>query len=276
MGDSVKVFRLFLLTLLIVTLSYISTSNNTNQRIIIAVLDTGFDFNYSFFNFNILKGFNIIEKNKIPQDNQGHGTIMINVIRKLTPNVLILPVKVISKSGVTTKDELAEGIIWATNNGANIINISAGVISPSSKLKEAVEYAENKNVLVIAATGNNGDKYIDYPAAFSTVLAVGAVDISKKRKLVTSNYGSNLDIVSLGEDVPIINRYGKQEYVTGTSVSASIITSIAGNILIKNPDFKPNDIRNIIIYSAIDIGESGCDLETGYGFVDNHTKIEPN
>ena len=112
-----------------------------------------------------------------------------------------MPIKVIPRSGVTNRQELARGIIVAVDRGAQIINISAGIISSDQDLENAVNYAEKMGVLVVAAVGGN-EFGIEYPAAYPTVLAVGGVDHNGVR-LNNSGIGPELDVMALGEYMTI-------------------------------------------------------------------------
>jgi subtilisin family serine protease len=184
------VMCLFLLCIFFLT----GEEHKEYKKIVIAMIDTGIDVE-QLQNGRFVNGYNVIDPNVFPQDDHGHGTEVSSIIHQLDSRLYIMPIKVFNKRGMTEKDLLAQGIIWAVDHGANIINISAGVVSPSFQLEGAVKYAEEKNVLIVAATGNDGSPInIHYPAAFSTVLAVGAVD-SQNSKLASSNSGLQLDVV---------------------------------------------------------------------------------
>lgn len=257
-------YSIILLGSLVASATIIYFVYYTHEKIVIAVIDTGVDFKQIKFRFVATKGFNILEPNRSSQDDNGHGTQVASIIHYLEPHIKIMPIKAIPRSGVATKKELAQGIITAVNLGAKIINISAGVVSSSSDLENAVNYAEKRGVLVVAAVGGGGSG-IEYPAAYPTVLAVGGIDGNGTR-LTNSNIGHELDIMALGEYVSIGLR-GKCLAGAGTSLATPIVSVYLARILLNNPNYTPQQTRDILLSSAIDIEKPGVDDETGYGLL---------
>lgn len=241
-------------------------------KITVAIVDTGIDLKQIKFKLAAIQGFNIHNPDKPPQDDNGHGTQIASVIYFLEPRIKLMPIKAIPKSGVATKQELAQGIIAAVDRGAKIINISAGVISPSPNLEQAIRYAEEKGVIVVAAAGSSGIN-IEYPAAYPTVLAIGGVDSNNKR-LSNSNTGLELDVVALGEYATIGLR-GECYIGSGTSLATPIVSVYVARILFNNPELKPQEVRDILLNSAVDIENQGKDDSTGYGLV-RYEEIIPN
>ncbi len=251
---------MIVLIALIAGISSLELANRSQEKIIVAIVDTGLDLKQAKFKFAAAKGFNILDPNNPPQDDNGHGTQIASVINFLEPRVKIMPIKAIPRSGVATKQELARGIVAAVDNGAKIINISAGVASSSSDLENAIKYAEEKNVIIVAAVGGGGTD-IEYPAAYPDVLAIGGVNRNKNR-LQNSNTGPELDAVALGEYATISLR-GECLIDAGTSLAAPIVSVYAARILIDNPNLKSKEVRNLLLNSAIDIEGSGKDEITG-------------
>lgn len=265
--------RYYLIALIIIFITeavVLKFINYSQTKIIVAVVDTGIDLNQTKLRFAAIQGFNVLDPNKSPQDDNGHGTQIASVINFLEPRIKILPIKAIPKSGVATKQELARGIIVAVDLGAKIINISAGVASSSIDLENAVKYAEEKNVIIVAAVGGNGTG-IEYPAAYPVVLAIGGVDRNENR-LQNSNIGSELDAVALGEYATIGLR-GECKMDAGTSLAAPIVSVYAARIFIDNPNLKSEEVRNILLNSAIDIEKPGKDELTGYGLLKQERNI---
>lgn len=256
-------FLLVIFTLLFVGDNFIKNKD----RVVVAVLDTGIDFKQSFWNHEITSGINMLEPKLLPQDDNGHGTNVSWVIKNLEPQLEIMPIKVIPKSGFTEVAAITNGIYWAANNGAKIINISAGIISEDKELFRAIKYAEDKNVIIIAAAGNEGftDK-INYPAAFSDVISVGAVD-SEQIKLPNSNSGPSIDVVAIGNKIKVKGLSGKSQIVSGTSIATPIVTAVVGELLLKSPYLNNEQVRNIIQNIALDINGPGWDPQTGYGLI---------
>lgn len=236
----------------------------SQTKIIVAVVDTGIDFKQLKFRFTATQGFNVLDPGKPPQDDNGHGTQIASIINFLEPRIKIMPIKAIPKSGVATKQELAEGIIAAVDRGAKIINVSAGVISSSLELESAIRYAEEKGVIIIAAVGGSGTG-IEYPAAYPVVLAIGGVDHNEKR-LQNSNTGPELDAVALGEYATIGLR-GECKTGSGTSLATPIVSVHVARILLNKPNLKSEEVKSIFLNSVVDIEKSGKDETTGYGLL---------
>ena len=166
--------------------------------VIIAILDTGVDLNHPDIFSKIVPGYDFVNNDHNPQDNNGHGTHVAGIAAAMTNNqtgisglgwnAQIMPVKVLSANGSGYSTWVANGIVWAVNTGAKIINLSLGSMNSSTTLLNAINYAYNNGALVIAAAGNCGDPNtffinnctslnpIMYPAAYSNVLGVGAID----------------------------------------------------------------------------------------------------
>lgn len=257
-------YRVFLLGILIIGVLFFRFMYYTQTKIIVAVVDTGVDLRQIKFKLGTVQGVNVLNSDKSPQDDNGHGTQIASSINFLEPRIRIMPIKAIPKSGVAAKQELAQGIITAINRGAKIINISAGVVSPSPDLEQAIRYAEQKGVVVVAAAGDS-EVGIEYPAAYPTVLAVGGVN-SRNEKLPNSSTGPELDLVALGEYMTR-GFHGECRAGSGTSLAAPIVSVYAARIFLDNPRLKPQEVRDILLDSVVDIGDTGRDDSTGYGLL---------
>lgn len=255
---------MFLFGVLIIGILIFQFIHYPQTKIIIAIVDTGIDLRQIRFKIAATRGFNVFNPDKPPQDDNGHGTQVASVIHFLEPRIKIMPIKAIPKSGVATKQELAQGIIAAVNRGAKIINISAGVVSSSLDLENAVRYAEEKGVFIVAAAGGDGSA-IDYPAAYPTVLATGGVDHNGAR-LSNSSTGTELDVMALGE-YPTIGLRGECFTGAGTSLAAPIVSVHIARILRDNLDIKPQEVINMLLNLTVDIGKLGKDDETGHGLL---------
>lgn len=246
-----------------------------NKQVTIAVLDTGVDLNHPDLRANLVPGINLIDTQKPPQDDHGHGTQVTGVLGAVGNNgrgiagVLwstnIMPVKVLPKEGEGSPFTTSQGIYQSIDQGATIVLLSLGGPVFSKTLQEAVEYAEEKGILVIAATGNEGSR-VNYPAAFPSVLAVGAVD-SQNRTTSYSNSGPEVSVVAPGNvyTTRLNGGYGNH---TGTSMSAPQVAGLAALILKKYPNLSPSEVRNHIIYTSKDVNQPGWDLQTGHGKID--------
>jgi thermitase len=247
------------------------------ENIEIAVIDTGVDLNHPDLVHSIAKGYNVIEDNDLPHDDNGHGTHVSGIIASETDNFegvagiswfnKIMPVKAMRAEGYGTSFDIARGIIWAVDNGADVINMSLGNYQPSEVLKEAIDYAYKKNVVLVAAAGNDSTNQPSYPAAFPEVLCVTAVDWNGNIAQF-SNYGEHVDVAAPGVD--IASTYLDKQYaaLSGTSMASPHVAALAGLIRSINPKLKNTEVMDIIRRSTIDLGEEGKDQYYGNGLID--------
>ncbi len=202
-----------------------------SASVVVAVLDSGVDAAHPDLVGRVVAGRNVVAGNDDTADDLGHGTKMAGIIGAATNNALgvagvawavkILPVKVTSPSGAATDADVAAGIFWAVDHGANLINLALGAPGVDNVLDKAVEYARAHDVLIVAAAGNSGSDVPEYPAANRGVVAVGATDASGRRTRF-SNYGPWVDVNAPGVDILTTraNSLGFTE-VSGTSASCS-------------------------------------------------------
>lgn len=253
------------------------------EDITIAIVDTGIDLNHPDLKNRLTEGYNVIENNNYPDDDNGHGTHVAGIIASETNNEQgvagitwfnkIMPIKAMEAEGYGTTFDIAKGIIWATDHGADVINLSLGNYQPSSLMKQAVDYAYKKNVVMIVAAGNDNSKQPSYPASYPQVLAVSAVDPQGKRASF-SNYGDYIDVTAPGVQIP--STYFNQQYaaLSGTSMAAPHVAGLAGLIRSANPNLSNKQVMNIIKSTAYDLGTKGNDIEFGRGLIDVRKALE--
>lgn len=247
---------------------------NGNDGIIIALVDTGVDLNHPDLKDNLVQGVNLIEQGSPPQDDHGHGTNVAGVLAAVGNNsagvagllwkAKIMPIKALEKDGSGDEVNLGKGIRYAVDNGAKIVVLSLGLYKYSNYLQEIVQYAENKGVLLVAATGNDGQA-IKYPAAYPTVLAVGGIRMDRT-VVPRSNFGPELDLVAPW-NVFTTALNGGYDYNEGTSMAAPQAAAVAAMIWARNPDWKPYQVRQHLRMTAEDLLEPGWDEKTGYGLL---------
>lgn len=221
-----------------------------------------------------------------------HGTHIAGIIGAVTNNrtgvagmswdIRLLPVRVLNSEQRGNHYDIAEGIYYSVNSFAQIINMSFGGENSSNTLKEAVEYADSQGSIIISASGNEGNNSVLYPAAYSEVIAVGAVDKNNKRTDY-SNYGSELDLVASGGDFNIDNgvfsTWGYYDpetedtesgyaYMDGTSMAAAHVSGAAALLLASDNTLTSSAIKERLTSTAVDLGLEGKDLEYGYGLID--------
>ncbi|EIJ79911.1 peptidase S8/S53 subtilisin kexin sedolisin [Bacillus methanolicus PB1] len=254
-----------------------------DEKIIIAVVDTGVDLNHPDLRKRLTKGYNVLENNDYPDDDNGHGTHVAGIIASETNNRegvagitwynKIMPIKAMGAEGYGTTFDIAKGIIWAADHGADVINLSLGNYQPSSLMKEAVKYAYEKNAVIISAAGNDNSSHPSFPAAYPEVLGVSAVSYTGQRAPF-SNYGDYIDVSAPGVQIP--STYFNQQYaaLSGTSMASPHVAGLAGLILSANPELRNKEVMDIIKNTAYDLGAPGKDIDFGSGLIDVKKALE--
>lgn len=205
------------------------------EQVTVAVLDSGICASHPELQGRIVAGYDFIDDDSTPQDNFGHGCSVAGVIAAssnnaagiagVAPNAMIMPVRVLDDVGLGNYSDIAEGIIWAADNDADIINLSLAGPDPSAALADAVAYAINRGVTVIAATGNYGLDTVWYPAAFPGVIAVGSVDSNLQRSSF-SNHSDRVDMLAPGRDILTLSADGDYIFMSGTSFAAPHVAGL--------------------------------------------------
>ncbi|MFH0912150.1 MAG: S8 family serine peptidase [Patescibacteria group bacterium] len=207
------------------------------------------------------QGYNFMNNAPDILDQNGHGTGVASIIAANTNNskgmsginwnCKLMVLKALNSAGGGEYSDVSKALRYAADNGARVINMSFGTYFDSTELKAAVDYALSKNVVIVAAAGNNNQNPLLYPAAYPTVIAVGAVDSSGQRASF-SNYGNNLDMVAPGINILMANYVGTNAYAfgSGTSFAAAHISGIASLIISRNPSLSPSQVENILKSTA--------------------------
>ncbi|OCA84214.1 peptidase S8 [Bacillus sp. FJAT-27225] len=248
-----------------------------SEDVTIALIDTGVDLDHPDLKNRLVRGYNVLSDNNDPDDDNGHGTHVAGIIASETNNGegvagitwynKIMPIKAMGKEGYGTTFDIAKGIYWAVDHGAQVINMSLGNYQPSRVLKEAIDYAYRKDVVLVAAAGNDNSRQPTYPASYPQVLAVSAVDHEGVRAEF-SNYGTYVDIAAPGVYIPstyFLNRYAA---LSGTSMAAPHVAGLAGLIRSENPKLSNREVIRVMQRSAIDLGTKGKDAQFGSGMID--------
>ncbi|WP_138753358.1 S8 family peptidase [Paenibacillus sinopodophylli] len=248
-----------------------------NKEVVIAVLDTGVQSNHPDLKGKITTGINIVDEAAEPDDDVGHGTHVSGIIGATVNNNegvaglswynKIMPVKVLDSSGAGSTYSVAQGIIWAVDHGAKVINMSLGNYAQADFLHDAIKYAYEHDVVMIAASGNDNTDRPGYPAAYPEVFAVAATD-SNKEKASFSNYGNYIDVAAPGDS--IASTYPGSQYaaLSGTSMASPHVAALAGLIRSVNPELTNVEVMELMRKSAIDLGAEGKDDYFGYGEID--------
>ena len=186
------------------------------------------------------------------------------------PGVSILPVRVLNSSGTGSTAGVAAGVIWAVDNGADVINLSLGSSADSAVIRAAVGHAEDNDVVVVAAAGNSGhlDNPVTYPAAISEVISVSS-SASDDSRSYFSNHGSWIDMAGPGSAVFSLHDAGDDLYTSssGTSMASPYVAAAAALVRAAAPELTAAEVRNVLEDSAIDLGAPGFDTDFGHGLV---------
>jgi len=269
-------------------------------QIVVAVVDTGVDPGHPDLAGVLLPGATFLSSvspacTPDDVDDNSHGTHIAGIIGA-APNpsagsggvafgVRILPIKVLDCAGTGTTSDIAAGIVWATDHGARIVNVSLGTPVESEVLKEAVRYATARDVLVVAAAGNCGAgggrcgrvNSPEYPAAFSGVLAVGATD-ADDAVTAFSTRGAQIAVVAPGVRITSTTpRYPTYQSarglgpsyaaLSGTSQASAFVAGVAALIWSAEPKLSARDVADRVAAYADDLGAPGRDDASGAGRV---------
>lgn len=182
-------------------------NDSDGANVTVAVIDTGITKVPDLGDTEFVEGYDFVNDRVVADDDNGHGTHVAGTIAQTTNNNLgvagiaygakLMPLKVLSKQGGGTVSDIAEAIKFAADNGANVVNLSLGGSGESHLMKEAIDYAYDKGVVVIAAAGNANRNSAGYPARYPRVIGVAASD-STGAKAPYSNYGAGVDISAPG------------------------------------------------------------------------------
>ncbi|RBP07773.1 S8 family peptidase [Rossellomorea aquimaris] len=236
----------------------------------IAVLDTGVDYNHPDLDGKTLRGYDFVDNDYYPMDLNGHGTHVAGTaaaetnngtgVAGMAPNTKILAVRVLDANGSGSLDDIAAGIRYAADQGAEVLNLSLGCDCNTTTLKNAVDYAWNKGSVVIAAAGNDGVSTTFEPASYPNAIAVGAVD-SRDRKASFSNYGTWVDVTAPGVDIASTVPKNGYSYMSGTSMASPHVAGLAG--LLAGQGRNNVQIRQAIEQTADPISGTGSYFQHG-------------
>ncbi|MCX5183420.1 type VII secretion-associated serine protease mycosin [Streptomyces sp. NBC_00268] len=272
------------------------------QGITVAVLDTGVDDQHPDLAGNVLAGKDMVGFGAQRGDRAWarHGTAMAGIIAGhghgvgngdgvlgIAPEAKILPVRVILEDGDSARtrarntrgNALAEGIRWATDHGADVINLSLGDDSKSAHPEpaedSAVQYALKKGAVVVASAGNGGEKgdHISYPAAYPGVIAATAVDQNGTHASFSTRrwYAT---VSAPGVDVVIADPDDRYYEGWGTSAASAFVSGAVALIKAAHPGLSPAQIKKLLEDTARNAPSGGRDDSRGFGFIDPAAAIK--
>ncbi|MCF2147189.1 S8 family serine peptidase [Desmonostoc muscorum LEGE 12446] len=257
----------------------------TGKGVVVAVVDTGVDYNHEDLRNNIWTntkeiadngidddgngyvddnyGWNFSGNNNNTLDRNGHGTHVSGTIAGENNNygvtgiaydAKIMPVKVLNDSGSGSYNSIAKGIRYAVDNGANVINLSLGGTSSNRTLESAINYASSKGVVVVMAAGNDGDSSPNYPARYASKsgIAVGAVDRNNNMADFSNRSGTSQISYVTAPGVNVYSSVPGNQYDTysGTSMAAPHVAGVVALMLSANPNLTDAEVRQIITETA--------------------------
>ncbi|MCL5280870.1 MAG: S8 family peptidase [Planctomycetes bacterium] len=281
-----------------------------DPNVVVAVVDTGVAYeNYGGYTqapdlaeTRFVPGYDFVNDDNHPNDDNGHGTHVTGTIAESTNNLIgvagvafrcsIMPVKVMDDDGLSDAFTVSQGILFAVNHGAHVINLSFGSPQPSRTLQNAVQTAYQRGVTVVAAAGNDGanGNPPSYPAAYTDYcIAVGAVRYDLTRAPYSTK-GSYISVVAPGGDTTVDqNADGYPDgilqqtfddnpnvfaywFFQGTSMAAPHVSGLAA-LLVSHGVTSPDQVRTALETTARDLGPAGWDAEYGWGMIDAHAAL---
>ncbi|RKP55620.1 peptidase S8 [Cohnella endophytica] len=260
----------------------IATENGWNlskgsKDIIVAVVDTGVQADHPDLKGRLVGGTNIVDPSKPPDDDVGHGTHVAGIIAAEVNNnegvagmtwyTKIMPVKVLDSTGAGSTYSVAEGIIWATDHGAHVINMSLGNYAQADFLHDALKYAYDHGVILVAASGNDNTDRPGYPAAYPEVIAVSATDPDESRAEY-SNFGDYIDVAAPGTSIPSTYPGSRYASLSGTSMASPHVAALASLVRSANPNLTNAEVMDLLNRTAKDLGKKGKDVDYGNGQID--------
>lgn len=266
---------------------------SSGRGVVVAVVDTGVRRDHPDLAGQVLAGRDFVAPGTPATDQNGHGTHVAGIIAAragngrgvagLAKSSRILPVRVLDAAGSGDTAAVARGIVWAVKHGADVVNLSLGTTRSDTATREAVAYAVSRNVVVVAAAGNDGCAFLfgsptTYPASYPDVIGVAAVD----RNGATASYsscGSWVDVAAPGSDIfstmiarpdsrlgcPATAMYCS---LSGTSMASPQVAASAALLIARlGKGWRASTVGSIIQGSADDVGAAGRDRSTGTGII---------
>lgn len=270
------------------------TRTRGNASVVIAVVDSGISFSHPDRPARIdsANDRDFVDGDYVAEDQNGHGTAVAGIIAAATnngygmagiaPDCTILPVRALDAAGRGTDVIVADGIRWAADHGADIINLSVGGPAGTQAMADAVSYARGKGCVLVAASGNAASQYpgqLAYPAGLRGVISVGALGVKPRNtppNYITlprerhsySQYGPPLDLMAPGTSVLSLdlssNWLAPQ---TGTSFAAPHVSGVAALVRTLHPTWTPDEVELALERSALDLYSPGFDPYYGNGEV---------
>lgn len=261
---------------------------------VVAVVDSGMDITHPDLNNKVYAQYSVLDGTTNVHDGYGHGTHVAGTVGSETNNlegviyegvasvgfpaeIKLFPIKVLNDEGVGTNADVAEGIRYAADHGADVVNLSLGSYWDSQVVEDAVNYAWSRGLVLAAAAGNGGSGRKVYPAYYQNVISVAATNHNDQIASFSS-FNDGVDVSAPGVDVlstfPYQGSFGLQELYgrrnkydvgTGTSMASPHVAGLAGLLFSLNPDWTNQQVRDQIESAIDDLGDMGWDKHFGHG-----------
>ena len=240
-----------------------------SSGVTVAVIDTGVQYDHPDLagNFGSDKGQDFVDSDADPYpdvpSNEYHGTHVAGIVASDTDNgtgvsgmgnSTLISGRALDESGSGSTADIADAIEWATDQGADVINMSLGGGGYTNTMKNAVSYAQSNGTLVVAAAGNNGTGTVSYPAAYDECLAVSALD-SNENLASYSQYGNEIELCAPGSNVlsTTTETRGSYEELSGTSMATPAVSGVAG-LTLAQWNLTNSELRSHLKNTAVDVG----------------------
>ncbi len=265
------------------------TMTRGKHDVIVAVLDSGVSLSHPDLAGQLVEGLNLTGGSAADVDDPwvSHGTHIAGIIAArqgneqgisgLAPGCRIMPVKIINRFNWTLEEWLAQGVVWATDHGASVLNISLGFPSATAMHRDAIRYAFERDVVICASSGNIGTDPIGFPARLEETMAVGATDNIDEVTAFTST-GPSLtlcapgrDIVSTWDTSALPDTYN---VFSGTSFAVPHVAGAAALVRSLNPRLTGPQVRRVLSVTCHDLGSPGKDPQSGWGRLDIPAALE--
>ncbi|MEM4396163.1 MAG: S8 family peptidase [Candidatus Woesearchaeota archaeon] len=248
---------------------YVSQNYGKGEKITIAIIDTGVDYNNPDLkeNFGKEKGYNFVDENEKPLDDNGHGTHVAGIVFGKSTGIAleskIFALKVLDSNGSGNEFDVVRAIDWCIDNKINVLNMSLGSWYASNALQDICKLA-SQNIYLVAAAGNDGNSVYNYPASCEGVISVAAIDKDKTRAYF-SNYNDKVDIAAPGVDIYSTYLDNSYEYLSGTSMATPHVTGCLALYLSVVKDKRYAE--EVMKVTAEKLDSKNHNNEYGYGLI---------